>query len=89
LNELTDAPSNKLKNTETIHDMLTGYDFRVDKSLQSIRAKCRECTNGRTSAIVECQVYDCPLHPYRLGCRPSTLQNRQESKKVAPSAGFS
>jgi len=38
--------------------------------IQSIRAKCRECSCGSTAEIRSCELTDCPLHPYRLGKRP-------------------
>lgn len=38
--------------------------------IQSIRAKCRDCSCGSTAEIRLCELTDCPLHSYRLGKRP-------------------
>jgi len=39
--------------------------------MQVIRKKCLECQGNRYSLIRNCENTDGPLHPYRLGKRPS------------------
>ena len=31
---------------------------------QAIKAKCYDCTCGYQDGRVDCEIYDCPLHPY-------------------------
>jgi hypothetical protein len=39
--------------------------------VRAIRAKCVECQGGGRKAIANCEVLDCPLHPYRMGKNPA------------------
>lgn len=62
--------STKPKKSGTIHDTVTGYDFRVDKPLgrkAAIRAKCMECQCAQNAEVRNCDMYDCTLWPYRMG----------------------
>lgn len=64
----------KIKRTGTIHDTITGYDFRVDKPLTPVkaaRAKCLECVGNQYGAVRDCAIFDCPLWPYRMGRSPN------------------
>ena len=60
--------------------------------IKSIRSKCIDCTCGSLKEIRLCPVIDCPLYPYRMGCRPdeSTINSLKQfyEKKVEPSEGF-
>ncbi len=42
--------------------------------LQSIRAKCLECSAGSAKEVRVCSITDCPLYPYRFGKRPETAR---------------
>ena len=57
--------------------------------VQSIRAKCLECTCNQLKEIRECTVINCALYPYRMGRRPdkSTVDTlkRFYAEKVEPS----
>lgn len=60
----------RVKNTEPIHNTLTGYDFREDEPLtrsKAIRKKCLECQCGNKAEIRRCQMIDCTLWPWRMG----------------------
>ena len=60
----------KLKKTGTIHDTVTGYDFRVDKPLsprRAIRVCCLDCCAGSSLEVKKCPCYSCGNWPYRLG----------------------
>ena len=72
----------KLKKTGTIHDTLTGYDFRVDDPLplrKAARQKCLECVCGSSEEVRRCHIYDCALWPWRLG---RGVTNDPEGKTV-------
>lgn len=71
----------RLKKTGTIHDTLTGYDFREDEPLQRAKAihmKCLECCGGNSAEVRRCEITDYPLWPWRSGKQPS--QNAQEGQ---------
>lgn len=38
--------------------------------IRSIRAKCLDCCCDSIKEVRECNVKNCPLHPYRMGRRP-------------------
>ena len=60
----------KLKKTGTIHDTVTGYDFRVDKPLspkKAIRLRCLDCCAGSSMEVKKCPCYSCGNWPHRLG----------------------
>ena len=60
----------KLKKTGTIHDTITGYDFRVDKPLspkKAIRLRCLDCCAGSSMEVKKCPASDCGNWPHRLG----------------------
>jgi len=74
-----------LKKQGKIHPTLTGFDFRVDKSLgtrKAIRMKCRECQCGNDAEVRRCHVYDCSLWTWRFGRRlkPEDIVQAQASK---------
>ena len=63
----------KLKKTGTIHDTITGYDFRIDRPLtrsRAIRQKCLECCCNFAPGVRNCHIYDCTLWPWRMGRVP-------------------
>ena len=41
--------------------------------VQSIRAKCLDCTCNQPKEIRECTVINCALYPYRMGRRPDKV----------------
>ena len=44
--------------------------------IKSIREKCLECSNQQKGEVLNCQIIDCALYPFRLGQNP----NRQRKK---------
>ncbi|RLF96486.1 hypothetical protein DRN58_09665 [Thermococci archaeon] len=38
--------------------------------MKAIRKKCLECSGGQQKEIKFCNIYDCPLYPYRMGSYP-------------------
>lgn len=51
--------------------------------IRAIRKKCLDCCCGSVKEVRLCPVEACTLHPYRLGKRPSPLQNALDSQKPA------
>lgn len=52
---------------------------------KAIRAKCMDCTCQQIVEVRECQITNCPLHPFRMGKNPFT--NRKGpgfKKKIEP-----
>ena len=37
------------------------------KLLKAIRKKCLECSGGYTEEVLNCEITECSLYPYRLG----------------------
>ena len=57
--------------TEKLPGKVGSFDGKkVLTPIQSIRAKCRDCSCGSTAEIRLCELADCALWPYRMGCRP-------------------
>ena len=46
--------------------------------LKAIRAKCLDCSAGSDKEVRECRATSCPLHPYRMGKRPSTVAKHRK-----------
>jgi len=44
--------------------------------LQSVRAKCLDCSCGQPSEVRECPVHRCALWPYRFGKDPEPSPSR-------------
>lgn len=44
--------------------------------MKAIRAMCVSCSGGSTHEPKYCQVFDCPLWPFRTGRRPETLAKK-------------
>lgn len=57
--------------------------------IKCIREKCLDCVCGSAREVRLCPSETCPLWPYRMGVRPSTLAKRQTSKNYELSAVFS
>ena len=44
---------------------------------KAIRIHCVECVGGSAQAVPLCQIRDCALWPFRLGCRMGAKEYRQ------------
>lgn len=40
--------------------------------IKAIRQHCIECMGGQRSEVKRCPLKGCPLYPYRMGHRPKT-----------------
>lgn len=45
--------------------------------LKAIRAKCLDCV-GTAQEVRLCATSKCPLHPYRFGKRPQTVEKNRD-----------
>lgn len=43
--------------------------------LKAIRARCLDCCCGQVSEVRHCAVVNCSLHPYRMGHRPTRIED--------------
>jgi hypothetical protein len=50
--------------------------------IKAIRANCLECCCLSPSAVRECHLASCPLHPYRMGHRPSDAERLAYEKSA-------
>lgn len=65
------------------------YPHRMGKgrpSVKLIRKFCLECMGGSKQLVAECQLFDCPLHPYRFGKNPKRA-GVGNKKPTPPSLG--
>lgn len=53
--------------------------------LKSIRAKCLECSNQQKGEVLNCEITDCALFPFRMGKNP----NRKGIKREITGLGAS
>ena len=60
----------------------------VRTPVAAIRAKCLDCVCGSPKAVRECHLASCPLHPYRLGRRPTPEQRLAYQKTASRPGGF-
>jgi len=60
----------------------------VKTPVAAIRANCLDCCCGSAKTVRECHIASCPLHPYRLGKRP-TPEQRLAYEKVGSRLGSS
>ena len=44
---------------------------------KAIQKHCRDCAGESYKEVVGCELKDCPLWPYRLGCAPSSKAYRK------------
>lgn len=45
---------------------------RQNSPITAIRKKCLDCCCGGRKEVAECNLYHCPLFPYRFGMGPET-----------------
>jgi len=55
---------------------------KIPTPMKSIRLKCLDCCCGQTVEVRECPSDDCPLHPYRMGHNPETVE-KMKAKRAA------
>ena len=49
--------------------------------VQSIRAKCLDCSCQQPGEVRKCPVENCALHAYRMGHRPTSAPTHVPEKK--------
>ena len=54
---------------------MTANQFQT--AMKAIRALCLDCSGQSTREVRLCRAVDCPLWPFRMGKRPSTLERKQ------------
>ena len=57
--------------------------------MKAIREKCLDCCCGSAQEVRLCPAQKCPLWPYRMGKRPSTLVKGKAAENVELATGFS
>jgi len=64
-----------------------GNNGKPRSPVKDIRAFCIQCVGGEAKgrkpfkAVRECKVYECPLHPYRMGTNPYRKLNLSEEER--------
>jgi len=51
---------------------------KQNSPITAIRKYCTECSGGGRKEIAECNIYHCPLFPYRFGVMPDTYVKTNE-----------
>lgn len=51
--------------------------------LRAVRLKCIDCSSYQFSEVKECNITNCPLHPFRLGKNPFRRRELTEEQKEA------
>lgn len=54
--------------------------MKIKSPLKSIRAKCLECSNQQKGEVLNCQITDCSLYPFRLGKNPNRKRIKNGNK---------
>jgi len=76
-------------NIKELYEKSKDFDFRKYKLSRknAIRLTCLDCMGFSKFNVKTCEIYTCPLYPYRLGTQtkitPKTLQNLMNMKKKA------
>jgi len=47
-----------------------GFKTQALTGIKAIRYKCLDCCCGSASEVKQCDIKDCPLHPFRMGRYP-------------------
>lgn len=45
---------------------------KTNSPISAIRKHCVACSGGGRKEVAECNIYHCPLFPYRFGVMPDT-----------------
>lgn len=56
--------------------------------IKSIRLKCLDCCCGSVQEVRLCPSHNCPLWPYRMGKRPITPGEGDNTEKRDVACGF-
>lgn len=58
-------------------------DSKGISPIRAIRAKCLECSNGRSNEVKLCPVERCPLYPLRFGHNPNKQRALTDEQRQA------
>ena len=50
--------------------------------ISAIRKKCLDCCGGGRKEVSECDIYRCPLFPYRFGVMPETFTKDKNEDEI-------
>lgn len=56
--------------------------MKSDTPIKSIRKHCLECSCNQKGEVLNCQIKDCPLYPYRLGKNPNRKRFNKENSTL-------
>lgn len=61
------------------------YETDGNNFSKAIRLKCLDCCADVPTEVKRCQNVQCPLFPFRFGCRPKTyIERNREIVKIVP-----
>lgn len=61
---------------------------KTNSPISAIRKYCVECSGGGRKEVAECNIYHCPLFPYRFGVMPDTyVANKEEEVIIIDTKG--
>ena len=49
---------------------------------QAIRKKCINCSGSSLKEVRDCEIYDCPLHQFRMGKNPNRRSRKNNPNLV-------
>lgn len=57
--------------------------------LKAIRLNCLACCCESVKEVANCHIYDCTLHPYRMGVDPNPIRTGKNLKTPSTKEEFS
>ena len=54
---------------------------------KAIQKKCLDCCCGARTEVRDCEIYHCPLFPYRFGVRPDSYVNKHPRTVIVNEKG--
>jgi hypothetical protein len=74
---LNDAASS----TNSAKNGISGKSDKYPTPMRAIRLKRYDCSGFNWEDVRECPAADCPLHPFRFGKRPETVERQQRARR--------
>ena len=53
----------------------------------AIKAKCLDCCCGQRTEVRDCEIYNCPLFPYRFGMSPTSYVKKHPRTIIVSEKG--
>lgn len=60
---------------------------KQNSPVSAIRKYCVECSGGGRKEVAECNIYRCPLFPYRFGMMPDTYISTHNNFEIVNTKG--